>query len=253
MACPEPDLQVVEGPGELAVAAARHVARALREASGATEPIRLALSGGTTPLRTYRLLAADTARFPVPWSRVQVFWGDERFVPADDPQSNYRAACEALLDHLPEPPAGLFPVPTSATTPEAAAEQYEATLRGAFAVPAQEVPRFDLVLLGLGTDGHTASLFHGPLPEETDLRLVAGVRRDDVNPARVTLTARTLNHARQILFLVSGASKADILHSVLQAAGPDPELPATWIRPVRGRLLWMADRPAARRHREQAP
>ena len=240
---PSSSLQVLDGPGELAAEAAGRFARAAAQALERDSLFRVALSGGSTPLQTYRLLASAPASFPVRWESVQFFWGDERFVPPDDPQSNYRAACDALLDHLPYPPAGVFPIPTEAGSPAAAATAYEATLRSAFAM--QEVPRFDLILLGLGTDGHTASLFPGALPDLRDPALVKETQANGVVPARISLTLLTLNHAREVLFLVSGGNKADTLRSVLQSEAPDTDLPATLVRPVHGTVTWMADRAAA--------
>lgn len=240
---PWSSLQVLDGPGELATEAAARFARAAARALERGSLFRVALSGGSTPLQTYRLLATAPASFPVRWGSVQFFWGDERFVPPDDPQSNYRAACEAFLDHLPRPPAGVFPVPTGAGSPAAAAAAYEATLRSAFAV--QGVPQFDLILLGLGTDGHTASLFPGAIPDPRDAALVAGIQAEGLSPGRISLTPNTLNHAREVVFLVVGADKADILRRVLQSEAPDPDLPATLVQPMDGTITWMADRAAA--------
>lgn len=236
-------LQIFAGPGELATAAARHFVGAASRARERGGLFRVALSGGSTPLQAYRLLASVPARFPVHWESVQFFWGDERFVPSGDPQSNYRAACEALLDHLPGPTAGVFPMCAGANSPVAAAAAYEITLRRAFAV--QGVPRFDLILLGLGTDGHTASLFPGTLPQGGDSALVTGFPVKDRPPGRISLTLQTLNHAREVAFLVSGAHKADILRRVLQRESPDPDLPATLVQPTDGTLIWMVDHAAA--------
>ncbi len=240
---PSSSLQVLDGPGELATEAAGRFARAAARALERDSLFRVALSGGCTPLQTYRLLATTPASFPVRWGSVQFFWGDERFVPPDDPQSNYRAACDAFLDHLPCPPAGVFPVPTGEGSPAAAAAAYEATLRSAFAV--QGVPRFDLILLGLGTDGHTASLFPGATPDPCDATLVVGIQAEGLAPGRISLTPNTLNHAREVVFLVVGANKADILRRVLQSEAPEPDLPATLVQPMDGTITWMADRAAA--------
>lgn len=240
---PQSSLRVFDGPGELAADAAHCFARAAAQALERGGLFRVALSGGSTPLHTYRLLASAPHGSPVRWESVQFFWSDERFVPLDDPRSNHRAACESLLDHLPHPPAGVFPVPTGAGSPDAAAAAYEATLRRAF--PGGSIPQFDLILLGLGTDGHTASLFPGALPASHDPALVAGIEADGIVPSRISLTPKTLNHAREVIFLVSGAEKADILRSVLRADGPQPDLPATLVRPVNGTMTWMADRAAA--------
>jgi 6-phosphogluconolactonase len=244
---PEFKLLVSDDARALAQEAARRFAVAAGRSVDAGAYFRVALAGGRTPLDTYRALCTEPYVYSVHWGSVQFFWGDERFVLPDHPDSNYRAAREALLDRLPTPPAGVFPVPCEADSVEAAAAAYQRTLAEAFDLGPGGAPRFDLVLLGLGEDGHTASLFPGALPAGDPGTLVAGVRAEGVAPFRVSLTPAALNAAREVIFLVSGARKADILERVLRARDPDPALPATLVRPVKGKVTWMVDRAAAAR------
>jgi 6-phosphogluconolactonase len=200
----------------------------------------VALSGGSTPKRTYELLATAPWRDQVPWGQVHIFWGDERCVPADDPRSNYRMTRLAWLDHVPIPPAQVHPILTP-TTPQQAAMDYEAELKGFFG---QGPPRFDLVLLGMGTNAHTASLFPGtPVLKETK-RWAAEVYVAEQDLWRVTLTAPLLNQAAVLAFLVSGGDKAAVLREVIK--GPrDPErLPSQLIQPGNGELRWLVDQAA---------
>jgi len=230
-----PDLET------LSRAAAALFVRQARRAVQRAGRFIVALAGGQTPRRTYEWLAHPGCREAVPWEAVYVFWGDERCVPLSDPRSNAGMAWEALLRHVPIPPDHIHPI-EGAGDPEAAAARYEALLRRFFG---EAPPRFDLILLGLGEDGHTASLFpfHPALDEPT--RWVAAV--DAADPPRVTLTFPILNQARRVVFLVSGANKAAILHAVLREP-PDPHRrPAQGVRPGPGRLLWLADRAAAQR------
>jgi len=216
----------------------------------------LALSGGRTPRGVYAGLCEPALRGTVPWEKVRVFWGDERFVPADHPESNFRLAREALLDRVPIPAERVFPIPTGAPTAAAAAAAYERTLQEAFGVA--PFPCFDLMLLGIGADGHTASLFPGgPECEERERWVVASrAPAGNLVRERVTLTLPVLNAARVVVFLATGREKRAILEQVLAEAavaaagrgGPTgsarPErrlLPAERVRPASGRLLWFVD------------
>jgi 6-phosphogluconolactonase len=205
-----------------------------------------ALAGGSTPRALYRLLADDPCRERLPWNAIHFYWGDERHVPPDHADSNYRMAREAMLDRVPVPAENVHRIPAELPDAEAAAKEYEATLRSCFAIPATaagEWPRFDLVQLGLGPEGHTASLFPGsPLLAERE-RWVAAPWVEAQHTFRITLTPPVLNHARRAMFLVSGAEKAAALHAVL--AGPrEPEVYPAQI--VAGNRLWLVDRAAAR-------
>ncbi len=220
----------------LARAVAERFVALAGEAVAARGRFVVALAGGRTPRAAYALLATDPFASRVDWARVHVFWGDERCVPPDHPESNYRMARETLLDQVPIPPARVHPIQGD-LPPARAAVAYEEEL-GAVLGPEG---RFDLVLLGMGSDGHTASLFPGtPALEERD-RAVVAVYVERLRAWRVTLTLPTINAARHILFVVSGAEKARALARV-RAGEP---LPAGRVRPAGGGPTWLVDRAAA--------
>jgi len=203
----------------------------------------IALSGGHTPEKMYSLWAAtEKYRSETDWNRVHLFWGDERYVPQDDPLSNYRMARETLIDLVPIPAANVHPMLADYPQPEKAAESYEAEMRKFFGA---ETPAFDLQLMGLGPEGHTASLFPGsPALEETE-RWVVAVEAPATPPRRLTLTPVVLNSARNTFFLVSGADKREIIAAIRKE--PDSgssQYPAARLRPV-GRVLWFLDEAAA--------
>ena len=198
----------------------------------------LALAGGSTPRAAYDRLATHHRRLD--WHHTHVFWGDERCVPPDDPRSNYRMAKEALLDRVPIPKAQIHRIRGEAEPAQAAAE-YQRELGGVGA----EAPALDLVLLGLGEDGHTASLFPGqPAVRETTHWALA-VPDPEGKLWRVTLTPPVLNAARHVTFLVSGASKAARLRQVIEGPFTPALLPAQAVRPAHGQLTWMVDAAAA--------
>jgi 6-phosphogluconolactonase len=207
----------------------------------------VALAGGGTPRRTYELLAGEPFRELIPWKDVHIFWGDERCVPADDPRSNARMARQALLDHVPIPPQQVHPMACSSSPREAAAE-YEALLRGFFS---SDRPRFDLVVLGLGENGHTASLFPGTPALKEQQRWVAEVSVAEEGLQRLTLTAAVINQAALVVFLVSGSAKARILRKVVSGVHDPAGIPARLINPPGGGLLWLVDREAARLLRQR--
>jgi 6-phosphogluconolactonase len=204
---------------------------------------RLVISGGNTPKPLF-LLLARLSKNDFPWDRTHFFWSDERHVPPEHPESNYRMAAETLLREAPIPPAQVHRIPTGNEAPEADARAYEDVLRAHFGLPFGGSPHFDLTLLGLGEDGHTASLFPGSGVLKKDVRWVvasespAGVRK------RITLTLPALNASQLVVFLVSGEAKADILREVLKGSGPPALAPAKLIRPE-GRLIFLADAAAA--------
>jgi len=234
-------IQVYDDLESLSHAAAELFVRRAQQAVQARGRFSVALAGGHTPRRTYELLAQRPLRDRVPWAQVHVFWGDERCVPPDDPRSNARMAREALLDHVPVPAEQIHPI-RCAQAPREAAERYEDLLRDFFA---GQPPRFDLVFLGLGENGHTASLFPDtPVLDERE-RWVAEVYVAEQGLYRVTLTAPLLNRARLILCLVAGAAKAPVLHEVLKGPSEPRQLPAQLIRPMDSELLWFVDREAA--------
>ena len=217
---------------------ARELASAAAEYFVAQCPETVALSGGSTPKLMFQLLA-DQFREEVAWSRVHFFWSDERHVPPDDPESNYRMANEALLSHVPVSANNVHRIlgenPDAATV----ASDYEQTIR---AVTKQTLPRFDLIFLGLGADGHTASIFPGSdVLHETE-RLVAAPYVEKFKSHRITMTLPLLNNGASIVFLVSGAEKAEIVKQVLQG---EKKYPAQAVNPTQGELIWMLDKAAA--------
>ncbi len=222
----------------LALYAAEFVTATLEAIPGRSA---VALSGGSTPKRLYELLAAPPFRDRLPWTRVHWFWGDERFVPQDDPQSNYRMTRLAMLDSAPVPEENIHAVPVSGMEPEQAAAAYEAALQNFHGTaeldPAQ--PLFDIVLLGLGEDGHTASLFPGTAALAIRRCWVTAVVGAKPEP-RISLTYPALDSARHAVFLVAGAAKRPVLERLQRG----DDLPAGHIRPT-GTLHWMFDRAAA--------
>jgi 6-phosphogluconolactonase len=226
---------------DTASAVAQRFSHLAREAIESRGRFSVALSGGSTPAALYRLLAEEPYRSQIPWAQVHLFWGDERCVPPDHRDSNFRLANETLLAQVPIPPANVYRV-QGELEPEAAAHGYEKALQDFFCGPRT---RFDLVLLGLGKDGHTASLFPGSdaLHERERLAVAVEAHYQDRPAHRVTLTLPAINTARQVLFLVTGGAKAEIVQAVLE--GPEGRLPAQQVRPTAGQLIWMLDREAA--------
>jgi 6-phosphogluconolactonase len=231
-------IEVLADPSALARRAAEWMTAT---ASAAKGPFRVALSGGSTPKALYGLLASDEFRDRFPWRRVFWFWGDERFVPYDHPESNYRMAREAMLLKAPVPPENIFPMPTDGD-PEEAARRYDRILQEAHGTPALDPlrPLFDIVLLGMGPDGHTASLLPGDKLLDERERWVGAVAhgRPEI---RITLTYPAIESSRHVAFLVEGAAKAATLGAI-RAGGS--QLPAARVRP-RGEMIWFADRAAA--------
>lgn len=222
--------------------AAAEFARIAAAACAARGAFRVALSGGTTPRAAFEVLA--DARGPyvasIPWDRTHVYFGDERQVPPDSEHSNARMACEALLRHVPIPDEQIHRIRGENPDPDRAAEEYEEILRDQFRLAPGDRPRFDLVLLGMGADGHTASLFPGARALEEKDRLVVATQAPVEPRGRITLTYPVLNAAAAVMVLVTGTAKGSAFARV--RAGAD--LPAARIRPVDGSLLWLADRAA---------
>jgi 6-phosphogluconolactonase len=199
------------------------------------------LSGGSTPKRMFEILAQPSYIENLPWRDTHVFWGDERCVPNDDPRSNVLMARQRLLDHVPVPEENVHPLRCE-KDPVGAASRYEAILKEFFM---DRPPSFDLVWLGLGTNGHTASLFPNTPVLEEHTRWAAEVFIEDQEMWRVTLTLPVLNQAETVVFLVSGNEKGHILHQVLDDSPTPPHFPAQLVQPRSGNLLWMVDRAAA--------
>jgi 6-phosphogluconolactonase len=230
-----PEIVVLPDAATLADEAAERI-EALALAAPIGAPANISLAGGTTPKVAYRHLGSRC----VPWARLRLFFGDERCVPPDHPDSNYRMVREAFLDRVPMLPEQVHRI-RGELTPEDAAAAAEADLRAAF--PAAPVPRLDLVVLGISADGHTASLFpHGPELDEPDRLLVPVHRPELPQPWRVTMTPRLLNAAHRIMFVVADGEKAAV---VARAVAGDPAVPAGRIRPLDGRLTFILTEAAA--------
>jgi len=241
----ERQIRVFADLEELSRAAADELLSALSARGEDSGAFRIALSGGSTPRWLYRLLAAPEFRDQLPWRRLDFFWGDERHVPPAHPDSNYKMAYEELLSKVPLPSENIHRIHGEDPDPQRAARAYEEELRRTFNLRERELPRFDLVLLGLGPDGHTASLFPGKFEEEPN-RLVSARWVSKLNQFRITLTLPVLNAAALALFLVAGEDKAQALCRVLQPTSEADALPAQRIRPTDGTVRWLVDRAAAR-------
>lgn len=225
---------------EIAERACERVLAAARAAIEERGAFRIALSGGSTPQHLHRRLAEREREAEV--ARWHVFFGDERCVPPEHPDSNYGAARDAWLARSRIPAAQIHRM-RGEIAPPVAAEQYESELRESFAT--REVPRFDVILLGLGADGHTASLFPGSSALSEARRLVASTRVDELDAYRITLTLRVINATRCASFLVAGEDKARALRSALHSGGEPEPLPAARVQPWDGGLVWLVDRAAA--------
>lgn len=235
---------VLPNPEQLAAEAAHRFVNLVAHAVAVHGRFSAALSGGGTPQAMYRLLTQSPYKEQVNWDKVHLFWGDERFVPPDDPDSLQRMARETLLHNVPIPTANIYPMPTVGLLPDAAARQYAQTIRTFFA---PGPPRFDLILLGIGPDGHTASLFPDQPATVTDQeQLVTAVfHAPKPPPTRLTLTYQAINQAAHIIFLAAGSSKAAITARLFDPKGDPARYPAQKIRPENGRLLWLLDKEAA--------
>jgi len=241
---PPVELRRQTTPQDLFQAAAEEVIRSAADAIAQRGRFTIALSGGSTPRNLYTLIAAN-ASATLPWNQMFFFWGDERHVPPDSPDSNYRMAKETLLTKVPIPSTNIFPVPAENPDAAVAAETYEQTLRKFFVVAPGEFPRFDLILLGMGPDGHTASLFPETAALEEKSRLVVANWVEKLGSSRITFTLPLLNAARCIAFLVSGTDKAAALHEVLEGKAPAEKYPSKLVQPREGKLIWFVDRAAA--------
>ncbi len=235
-------VQVFDTAEEVAHAAARHFVELAKNAATNRGRFAVALAGGNTPRRMYELLAGDQFCDRVDWTMVHLFFGDERSVAHDHPDSNYRMAYEALISHVSIPASNLHPIDGDGD-PTTNAALYEAELRKFF--DSTSKPGFDLVLLGLGEDGHTASLFpHTSALVVTDRWVVANWV-EKLKSYRITLTAPAINGASSVIFLVTGANKAPAVSSVLNGPVQPENLPAQLIKPDAGKLTWLLDSQAA--------
>ncbi len=240
-------IRIFDDPEAVGRAAADEFVRRCREAVAARKRFTVALSGGSTPRRLYQLLAGPPWRDQVDWGRTLFFWGDERCVPPDNPESNFRMARQALLSHVPVPPGHVYRIHAEHTNHDGTARDYQNTLADALGVDASGAPpALDLILLGMGPCGHTASLFpHTTALNETARWVVANfVPKFDTD--RITFTYPMINRGHVVLFLVCGADKADVLREVLEGPADPQRLPSQGVRPA-GVLQWFLDRAAAAR------
>jgi 6-phosphogluconolactonase len=238
------ELRRLTTPQDLFQAAAEDLIATATHAVKQRGRFTIALSGGSTPRNLYTLIAAN-ASTSLPWSQVFFFFGDERHVVPSDAESNYGLAEETILSKVPVPAGNIFRMPAENPDASAVAQSYEQTLRKFFALKPGEFPRFDLILLGMGPDGHTASLFPETEALQEKSRLVVANWVEKLNTSRITLTLPVLNAARQVAFLISGMDKAAVLHEVLEGAAPGEKYPAKLVRPSDGKLIWFVDRAAA--------
>jgi 6-phosphogluconolactonase len=243
-------IEVLATAADLFHSAAEEFVRVGRDAIGAQGRFTVALSGGSTPRALYSLLAANYSAFA--WNRVFLFFGDERHVPPTDADSNYRMVNESVLTKVAIPPKNVFRVQAENPDAAAAAADYESQLRRFFELRSEirledrpgEFPRFDLILLGMGPDGHTASLFPFSPALDEQSRLVVANWVAKLNTHRITFTFPVLNRAAEVMFMASGADKADMVHQVLEGKNTPP-LPSQRVQPSDGKLLWMLDEAAA--------
>jgi 6-phosphogluconolactonase len=240
-------MQVATNAQELSRLAAEHVVRLAVEAVREKGFFTLALAGGSTPASLYSLLASNGEPFraQLPWDNVHFFWGDERHVPPDHPDSNYRMAWQAMLSGVPVPPENIHRIKSEDAVAVRAADDYQDTLRGFFRLTEGQLPRFDLILLGIGPDAHIASIFPGSDVINEKSRLVVAPWVDKLKSSRITLTPPVLNNAAAVIFLVAGAEKAEALYEVLEGGYRPERFPAQLIRNNKGRVLWLVDQQAA--------
>ena len=227
---------------KLTYAAADYIVKVAYESVVSHGRFTFALSGGTTPGKLYGLLATEAYLRQIDWERVEIFWSDERCVPPNDAESNYRLAQEVMLSKLPLSASQIHRMPADEADRDAAAEKYSKEMQRVFR---EALPRFDLIQLGMGPEGHTASLFpHQPSLHE-QLRQVLPVTVPKPPPDRLTFTPPVLNAAKHILFLVKGGEKADAIQAVLEGHYQPDEYPAQIVRPTQGEVTWMLDNAAA--------
>jgi 6-phosphogluconolactonase len=237
-------IHVCSNPEVLYQQAAALFVRFATEAASTRGRFNVALSGGSTPRGVHKFLTEVGLRERIHWPQVHLFWGDERCVASTHPESNYRMTEETLVTRVPIPPENVHRIPTE-KVPLETANDYEQTIREAFALSKDNLPRFDLIFLGMGPDGHTASLFPGTTVLREGKRLVIAHCVEKLNAWRITLIPPVLSNAAHVVFLVCGVDKASTLKDVLQGPHQPNLLPAQLIRPLSGTLLWLVDQDAA--------
>ena len=240
------EIKVVKDPDEISRTAAEMIIRQASASGPSTGPFTLALSGGATPRLLHKCLSLEAAKMSRrTWHKFHFFWGDERHVPPEHPQSNYRMARETLFASAAVAAQNIHRVHAEESDAVIAAENYERELQSFFNLKIGQMPRFDCILLGIGPDGHTASLFPATNALKEKRRLVVANWVDKFQAHRITLTVPVLNNAAQVIFLVSGQEKAEVLKEILEGDDRPDLLPARLIRPVNGKLLWLVDQAAA--------
>jgi 6-phosphogluconolactonase len=238
----EREIRVLADGAALAKRAAQEFVRAATSAVGEKGSFNVALAGGSTPKALYGLLVNDpTLRSQLPWDKIHLFFGDERHVAPDQPDSNFRMATEAMISQSPLKPEQVTRIKGEYADAETAALEYEKALREYFKLKDGEYPRFDLVLAGMGNEGHTLSLFPGTKALHADGRLVVRNWIGKLCTDRITLTGPAASNAAQIMFMVTGADKAPALKSVLEGPFEPEQLPAQLLQPKNGKLLWLVD------------
>lgn len=247
----KPNLQVAADAEALAQLCLELFVTAAQQAIKTKNVFHLAISGGHSPQRFFELLGSEQKALSLPWDKIHLFWVDERYVGHDSPYSNYKLAADAFLAKIPIPKENVHPIPTDCVDFNSSARQYEKTIRSVFNIKSGQLPKFDLIILGMGADGHTGSLFPNSNAafDTTDLACVVYLldqKLPDELVNRITLTHPVLRAAPQIIVLVSGAEKAEILKEVL--AGPPDEVrfPIHILWPVLDKVIWLVDSPAAK-------
>lgn len=248
-------VRVYKDQQEVALKVARHFARLADQYVIGCGHFTVALAGGSTPRAMFKHLAEEPFLDTVPWSSIYFFWGDERCVAPDHADSNFRMAQETLLSKVPVPEENIFRIPAENPDHDRAAQEYSDTLSRFFlagpgapraaTAPLSNLPRFDLMLLGMGPDGHTASLFPGTSALNANDRIAVANFVEKLGVHRITLTAATINNARNVTFVVAGEDKADALKAVLEGPHRPETYPSQLIRPRNGTLLWLVDERAA--------
>ncbi|MCU1241824.1 MAG: 6-phosphogluconolactonase [Candidatus Acidoferrum typicum] len=237
-----PDVRILTNIDAIATRAAQDFVQSATQAVSEKGSFTVALAGGSTPKVLYSLLASDTAlRSQVPWDKMYVYFGDERSVGPDHPDSNFRMATETMLSKVPLKPEQVFRVKGEYKDTEKAAQEYEQVLRTSFKIAEGQFPRFDLVFLGIGNEGHTASLFPGTKALHETKHLVVRNWVGKLYTNRITLTAPAINNAARVIFMITGADKALALKGILEGPYEPEQLPAQLIQPPNGKLLWLVD------------
>jgi 6-phosphogluconolactonase len=243
----KPQIKIAADRSELCRIAAARILDAAKKAVRRNGQYTIVLSGGSTPKDLYTLLAENADwREQFPWKNTHFFWGDERHVPPDHAESNYRMANEAMLSKVPVAPANVHRIKAENPDAAIAARDYERELRKFFKLSAGKFPSFDIALLGLGPEAHTASLFPGTKALQEKKKLAVSNWVGKFFTDRITMTAPVFNRAHEVIFLVAGDDKAIPLKAVLEGKHEPDQLPAQLIRPGKGSLLWLLDQPAAK-------